>query len=314
MKGNMKKLGAGIGLVCLVLLALVMPISAQTNITVVGKVALGWDPWTPQEAPLVGGVRIYYGAYTGLYTNSVSFEPCCTGVLENLPLNVPLYFAAKAFSATNDTMESEFSNEISFVITNLPGTNIIVFLGPPGGFRITGIEIGTVTNVVEEPPTNAPCTIVRATNRGAETYATTWPSGATYMATPFSASTNNEVCEAQIPLIYKGGLTGEVYASIWTGSRPTTQSGGESEPLPLAFLPVGTNVVTFTFTEPAQIQAGTTNWVVLRGASFWGPVNNLAWSRNDRAATTMGVFYSASGTNWPSSTLYRRSCFTLLGR
>lgn len=111
----------------------------------------------PSPSPDVKGYRIYYGAKSGTYTNSVSTGTNLTVTISNLVRGVKYFFAATAYDAGG--MESAFSNEATFPI---PQTNHVVM-----GFKTNGVIAfqGIYTN----------------------------PPGDVVLFTPFIHQTNNDV-------------------------------------------------------------------------------------------------------------------------
>lgn len=79
--------------------------------------------WESSPSPEVIGYRIYYGAASGDYTNSIVVDNVPTHTVSGLASGVTYFFAVTAYDA-ND-VESSFSNEISFG-PGLPGIKIVV--------------------------------------------------------------------------------------------------------------------------------------------------------------------------------------------
>lgn len=82
------------------------------------SVTLAWDQ---SPSPEVTGYRIYYGATSGNYSNSVVVGNVTTNTVPGLASGVTYYFAVTAYDANG--VESTFSNEIRYV-PGLPGIGI----------------------------------------------------------------------------------------------------------------------------------------------------------------------------------------------
>ncbi len=79
-------------------------------------VTLAWDR-SPDSS--VTGYRIYYGAASGNYTNSVAVGNATTNAVQGLMSGVTYFFAVTAYDASG--LESSFSNETSYTApTGLP--------------------------------------------------------------------------------------------------------------------------------------------------------------------------------------------------
>jgi hypothetical protein len=77
--------------------------SAQTTAT------LNWEP-SPTDG--VSGYRIYFGAESGFYTNSIDAGDVTALAIPGLEAGVTYYFVVSAYDANGQ--ESEFSNEVSY--------------------------------------------------------------------------------------------------------------------------------------------------------------------------------------------------------
>ena len=77
-------------------------------------VTLAWDP---SPDPDLSGYKLYYGAATGNYTNSIQVGNATTATVSNLTGGVTYYFAATALNSI--ALESVFSAETSYT-TLLP--------------------------------------------------------------------------------------------------------------------------------------------------------------------------------------------------
>jgi hypothetical protein len=93
------------------------------------RVTLAWEH---SPSPEVVGYRVYYGAASGDYTNSIVVGDRTTITVPGLAGGVTNYFAVTAYDA--NSVESMFSNEIIFV-PGLPGIKIVVT--PTGEVRLT---------------------------------------------------------------------------------------------------------------------------------------------------------------------------------
>ena len=81
------------------------------------SVTLAWDPSTGTN---IAGYKLYYGASSGAYTNTLTVGAATGAVISNLISGATYYFAATAYDTNN--LESDFSNEVSY-------TNVV--LAPP---------------------------------------------------------------------------------------------------------------------------------------------------------------------------------------
>ncbi len=79
------------------------------------SIKIAWDPSTE---PLVTGYRIYYGKWSGVYTNAIDAGNRTDYTVTGLDAGTTYYFTATAYNGAGD--ESEFSNEASFTV---PGTS-----------------------------------------------------------------------------------------------------------------------------------------------------------------------------------------------
>ncbi len=74
------------------------------------SVTLAWDL---SPSPEVTGYRVYYGAASGNYSNSVVVGNVTTNTIRGLAGGVTFFFAVTAYSASG--LESDLSNEVTFV-------------------------------------------------------------------------------------------------------------------------------------------------------------------------------------------------------
>ncbi len=87
----------------LVLVSLVAEVQAAS-------VTLAWDPSPSQD---VAGYKIYYGPFSGIYTNTIGVGKALTGTVSGLLVGVRNYFAITAYDTNG--IESDFSNEIGYL-------------------------------------------------------------------------------------------------------------------------------------------------------------------------------------------------------
>ena len=69
--------------------------------------------WGASPTPGITGYRVYYGAASGNYSNSVVVGNATTNMVPGLVSGVTYFFAVTAYNASG--LEGTFSNEISFV-------------------------------------------------------------------------------------------------------------------------------------------------------------------------------------------------------
>jgi hypothetical protein len=114
----------GLARVLGVILFLALPTSAVhvLSATLPGayQVVLGWDP---SPSPEVVGYRIYSGAASGNYTNSLLVGNVTTHTVPGLASGVAYFFAVTALDTSG--LESDFSNEVGYV-PGLPAVRIRV--------------------------------------------------------------------------------------------------------------------------------------------------------------------------------------------
>jgi len=89
--------------------------------------------WDPNSGPNVTGYKVYYGAATGTYTNSVSVGNTTTATLSGLVEGSTYYLSATALD--NLGQESDFSAEIAYVVPFPPSNQ------PPTLNAIANISI-----------------------------------------------------------------------------------------------------------------------------------------------------------------------------
>ena len=68
----------------------------------------------PSPGPGVTGYRIYYGATSGNYTNSITVGNVTASTIPNLVSGARYFITTKAYNAAG--VESPFSNEITYVV------------------------------------------------------------------------------------------------------------------------------------------------------------------------------------------------------
>jgi hypothetical protein len=99
-------------------------------------VTLEWDASPDAESGWVTGYKIYEGPSSGNYTKSYDVGNALQFVVESMKVGQPYFFAATAY-ADGGTVESDFSNEVSFTPPDYHPRmrivgNEIVFPTPPG--------------------------------------------------------------------------------------------------------------------------------------------------------------------------------------
>jgi hypothetical protein len=115
-------------LLCLVviLVSIVSSFSNQDS----SSVSLAWDP-SPDAS--VAGYYVYYGTTSGIYTEQIDAGTETTVTISNLTPGLTYYFAVTAYAT--DIAESDFSNEISFIV--------------PGVLRLSMTQVPFVGNVMK---------------------------------------------------------------------------------------------------------------------------------------------------------------------
>ena len=105
------------------ILFLALLLSPVQALSVPGNgVTLAWDR-SPDSSVI--GYRIYYGAASGNYTNSVAVGNVTTNAVQGLTSGVTYFFAVTAYDASG--LESSFSNETSYTVpTGLPTVQLRV--------------------------------------------------------------------------------------------------------------------------------------------------------------------------------------------
>lgn len=105
---------AGLGRVLAVILsvAVLHNPGKAFSVTLPGpSVTLGWDASPSADAT---GYRIYYGAASGNYTNSVMVGNVMSNTVPGLVISATYYFAVVAYNSIG--LESTFSNEIVYIV------------------------------------------------------------------------------------------------------------------------------------------------------------------------------------------------------
>lgn len=89
---------------------------------------LGWDAYTGQAQ----GFNLYYGVAPRTYTNRlfIAGQAATSVTLSNLAFNTTYYFS---LTATNNGLESAFSNEVTNTTPTIPAS--------PSGFRLTSATL-----------------------------------------------------------------------------------------------------------------------------------------------------------------------------
>jgi hypothetical protein len=112
---------------CLSLLLLGATAHAQSSVTLA---------WNPSTGTGIAGYRIYQGRASATYTNTIPVGIFTNATITGLTAGATYYFAATAYDT--NSLESEFSNEISYTVpvpTNNPPT--IALTSPANGARYT---------------------------------------------------------------------------------------------------------------------------------------------------------------------------------
>ncbi len=96
------------------------PVPARSVTFPANSVALAWDRSASAE---VTGYRVYYGAASGIYTNSTVVGNVSTNSVSGLAPGAAYFFAITAYNAAG--LESPFSNEITYTVpTGAPTVQI----------------------------------------------------------------------------------------------------------------------------------------------------------------------------------------------
>ena len=100
------------------------------------SVTLKWDRSASSE---VTGYRIYYGAASGSYTNSILLGNVTSNTVPGLTAGGAYFFAVVAFNASG--LESLFSNEIGYTVPNgTPTVQINVAANRQVNLTLTGLS------------------------------------------------------------------------------------------------------------------------------------------------------------------------------
>jgi hypothetical protein len=242
------------------------------------SVTLAWDS---SPGTNISGYKLYYGATSRAYTNTVTVGNTTTATISNLIAGATYYFAATAYDTSN--LESDFSGEVSY-------TNAV--LAPPA-IALTSPANGAVYT--------APATLTLAASVSANGHTISqvqFYNGATLLGTdasaPYSFSWNN---------VSVGSYTLSAKAVYDSGSAIASSSVGVS------VAPVTAVVSLWPSTAvPAVVDDGADSAVEL-GVKF----------RSDVAGSITGIrFYKASantgthvGNLWTSAgTLLATATFT----
>jgi hypothetical protein len=127
--------------------------------------------WAPSAGTNIAGYKIYYGATSGAYTNTVTAGNATNTTVSNLISGATYYFAATAYDDSN--LESDLSKEVSYtnvvmapptITLTSPGNNA-TFTAPAtislaatvtaNGHSVTRIQFYSGTTLLDEE-TNAP--------------------------------------------------------------------------------------------------------------------------------------------------------------
>ena len=108
--------------------------------------------WKHSPDTNVVGYRIYYGAFSGNYTNSIQVEKTNRATVKCERKIGDIYFAATAFNDLG--VESDFSNEVKYSFVVPTNTNRVIIVravlqvtNPAENIRFYGLFSGT--NIVE---------------------------------------------------------------------------------------------------------------------------------------------------------------------
>jgi len=100
------------------------------------SVTLNWDRSASSE---VTGYRIYYGAASGNYTNSILVGNLTSNTVPGLTVGGAYFFAVVAFNASG--LESVFSNEIGYTVPNgIPTVKISMAANRQVNLTLTGLS------------------------------------------------------------------------------------------------------------------------------------------------------------------------------
>ncbi len=140
MREILHKIGCGIGL----LLTMTTGVAAAS-------VSLAWDP---SAGPDVTGYRLYQGSASGTYTNVVDVGNATNAMVPNLVGGATYFFAVTAYDSLG--LESIFSNEVSYTVTNnflarlqieLSSPSHVLLSGTgPAGYQYNLLQSGDLTN------------------------------------------------------------------------------------------------------------------------------------------------------------------------
>jgi hypothetical protein len=108
------------------------------------KVSLAWDT---DPDPTVVGYKVYYGATSGVYTNSIDVGDVTSATLSNLVDGVTYYFSATAYDTTG--LESDYSAEVvgAMPSPNAPPTlNAITSFAVNEGAPLQTVNLSGITS------------------------------------------------------------------------------------------------------------------------------------------------------------------------
>jgi len=105
------------------------------------SVALAWNI---SPGPGVTGYRVYYGAASGGYTNSVVVGNVTTGTVSGLAGGVTYFFAVAAYNASG--LESDLSNGLSYAV---PWGSPTVRIGVASNRQVTLTVTGQIGHTYE---------------------------------------------------------------------------------------------------------------------------------------------------------------------
>jgi len=115
---------------CLFVFLCLVATSAMAQSQITNPPAAASLVWTLSASPSATNYNVYYGVASRTYTNEVSLGNTTNAVIIPLVRGVTYYFAVTAtgLSGTN-TLESSFSNEVSYTPTNAPLPVVLILKG-----------------------------------------------------------------------------------------------------------------------------------------------------------------------------------------
>ena len=120
----------------------VLAILASASTYAASTVTLAWDPSTGTN---IAGYKIYYGASSRSYTNTLEVGDATTATISNLVTGATYYFVATAYDSYN--LESDFSNEVTYTNTVLAPPTIALTSPVNGAVYTAPASIGLSASV-----------------------------------------------------------------------------------------------------------------------------------------------------------------------